>query len=667
MLVNICVSLAVGIFVAALAAALRNRHAVSRRITILLAGICLSSFCLFLPAYWELSCKGVEDGLAYPPGLRSLAYTLFYSLKAISGGQQIQVVEAMGLKQAHPVIRHLYFWLNYGFFIGAPVLTSSLVLSLIGDLADQLRCRIYSGGTCCVFSELNENTLRLAEKIREKYRKELMVFCNTRETPKELRARAKATGAVLLYAPCTGAKLRLRNKHLQFYLVSANEDTNLRHAEELICKYREENVGSCVINAFAQSGTGIQMVENMDRGNVGIRFVDATALLCSNILLHNPLHDLPEGSDTISVMIVGCGKTGMRMLKTVTWCGAVENCRLKIQVYDKNAELLENTLRAQCPELMENCDVAFVTADADTCQLEQRVLDPEKGSADATCILIAMDDDERNIAVAERLSRLFRHHNRYARMPQILVRIRNSTKSEIYKEQESPYLKQRRIYPFGGVDDIFSEGMLHHSYLENLAFAVDLCYSGLLPQQDPMTMTLQQLRAYFASGPVRSVRSHFLQSEYNRRSAMATALHIPVKLHSCGILSPRQNIPTPEDGRRFRQILEENPAMLDTLAKNEHLRWNRFMRSEGYAQARWEDLLCFYPLQEKKSNQDVLSKRHLCLVEWEELDEINRKYLTLDPPVKKNFKKTDYDLIIGIPEILALAKRMEELSLRDLT
>ena len=227
-------------------------------------------------------------------------------------------------------------------------------------------------------------------------------------------------------------------------------------------------------------------------------------------------------------------------------------------------------------------------------------------------------------------------------------------------------MKQRRIYPFGGVDDIFSDGILHHSYLENLAFAADLCYSGLLPEKDPTSMTAQELRAYFASDAVRAARNRFLQSEYSRRSSMAAALHILAKLYSCGILSAAQTIPTPETARSFRNTLSEHPELLDALARNEHLRWNQFMRSEGYVQATWEDLLHFYPVLEKKNNQDALSKRHLCLVDWEQLDDINQRYLSLDPPVKKDFKKSDYDLILGIPDILLLAERMKDLAPEDL-
>jgi hypothetical protein len=180
-------------------------------------------------------------------------------------------------------------------------------------------------------------------------------------------------------------------------------------------------------------------------------------------------------------------------------------------------------------------------------------------------------------------------------------------------------------------------------------------------------MTEQQLREYFAQEPVRKKRSQFLQSEYARRSSMAAALHIPVKLYSCGILTADQRIPTVDNARQFQELMKKDPQLLEKLAQIEHLRWNSFMRSEGFVQATWEDLMCFYPKLEKKDNKDVLGKRHLCLTKWDELDELYRKYLSLDPPEKNNFKDSDFAIVKGIPCMLLLAKRMEEVTPEELS
>lgn len=656
------VLLAAVIVTVTLVQAFRYRHTVSKRLAILLAGICVSSFFLFLPRYWQESVMGEHSY----PSLRSLTYTLYYSLKAISGGQQIDVMEEMEFHQNFPsLLRLIYYVMNYTFLVAAPVLTSSLVLSLVGDVADQMRCRLWRSRKYHIFSELNETALDMAEKIKAGHPKEKVVFCGTQKADKERIAKARAMGAALLYAPCKTAKLPLRGKLLQFYLVAQDEDINLNDTEALIEKYAQVPEANVVINAFAESGTGIQMVESMPKGNVGLRFVDGTALLCNELLMRFPLDQLPADRRTISVAIIGCDRAGMRMLKTMAWCGQVKDLGFKIRVYDKQATLLERILQAQCPELMANCDIAFCTADARSAELETAILDPNRGSPDATYIVTAMEDDDLNIAVAERIYKVMRHHNRYRWTPRILARIRSATKSDIYAGEENVYLTQRRISVFGDVESVFLENTLFHSYLENLSFAVDLCYNGLLPQKDPDLMTEAELKAFFGSKPVREARGRFLQSEYNRRSSMAAALHIPVKLRSCGILPADQRIPTAQMARQFSQALQEDPGLLDALAENEHQRWNQFMRSEGYVQADWNDLLCFYPLLEKKNNQDALSKRHLCLTTWEQLDALNEQYLALDPPVRKDFKKSDYDLVRSIPQILLLANRMEQIDPDD--
>ena len=658
--IALCFGMATVILGVALVNAFRRRRPFSQIVSILLAGICFSSFFLFLPCYWQLS----EGELPYRVG-KSVTYTLYYGLKAITGGQQLGEMEkAIFGSSFSAAFRWLYITLNYIYFVAAPLLTSTLILSLIGDLWDQFRCRFLCPGNYHVFSELNANALQLAEKLSEKNAKEMLVFCGTKDADKDLVSRARTLGAALLYAPCETARLRTRGKKVQFSLISASEDENLRCAEALIGKYRDISDGTMVINAFVESGTGIQVVESLDKGNIGVRFVDGTALLCSNLLLEHPLNVLPEGCRAISVAIIGCDKTGMRMLKTAAWCGQVDGLHLKIRVYDKNAAYQEQRLRAECPELMDHCDISFLTVDAKTAELEKKIMDTQEGSPDATCIVMAMGEDELNIAVAERLFRLFRHHNGYVWTPKILARIRNSTKSGVYRGTENPYLHKRNIHLFGCLEDVFSESTLFHSYLENLSFAVELCYNEQLPE-DPSVMTVEQLRSFFASEELRKIRSKYMQSEYSRRSSMAAALHIPVKLRSCGILSGDELVPTEETVRKFREALEDDPELLERLARNEHQRWNQFMRSEGYVQASLEDLKQFNAVLEGKDNKDDLSKRHLCLLDWAQLQEANDKYLELNPPKKKDFKKTDRNLIKRIPDILLLAKRMEEVEPED--
>ena len=659
MFAEICISLALIALAVFVFFAVRTRRTSSNRFSLLLVGIFVSSFLMFLPVYWEAS-QQVLESIPHPQGawypkLRTLVYSLVYGLKAVGGGQEMSLLEQQDISV--PFLRFMYTVLNLTFYVAAPLMTSGLVLSMMGDVWDRIRYCLNLRQNFHIFSCPNPVSINMAGQIRKKAPKAVVVFCQCKGIDKKRLEQMRLLGGLCLYAPCEVLRLPCGKKNVEFYLVDADEDYNLRGAVRLIVKHRQERPCNIVVNAQVTSGTGIQVVESMDKGSLGIRFFDGTALLCSNLLLRHPLYDLPADRDTISVAVIGCGRTGVRMAKTVAWCGQMDNKKLKIRVYDKNAAAVEQQFLAQCPELGESCDIGFCQVNVATADFEKRLMDPETGSVDATYCVVALGDDEENMEVAERIFRLYRSRNGYRETPMILARVRGATKTEIYTGHENAYLRNRGIHTFGGMEEALISDTLFHSALEWLSFAVDLCYWGLLPEKDPTDMTHRELKAYLAEENVAVCRKAFLHSEYARRSSMAVALHIPVKLHACGVLPAEEILPSDETARNFRKALETDPALAERLACNEHQRWNSFMRSEGYRSASWEDLEAFYP--QVQNNQDPLSKRHLCITDWENLDALNEKYLALNPPKRKDFKKSDFDLIRGIPKIVMLANRLD--------
>ena len=659
MFAEVCISLALIALAVFVFFAVRTRRTSSNRFSLLLVGIFVSSFLMFLPVYWEAS-QQVLESIPHPQGawypkLRTLVYSLVYGLKAVGGGQEMSLLEQQDISV--PFLRFMYTVLNLTFYVAAPVMTSGLVLSLVGDVWDRIRYRLHFRGNFHIFSGPNSISINMAKQIRKKDPKAVVVFCQCKGIDKKYLEQLRLLGGLCLYAPCETLKLPFGKKKLELYLVDADEDNNLRGAERLIVKHRREEKCRITLNAQVTSGTGIQVVESMDKGSLGVRFFDGTALLCSNLLLRHPLYDLPADRDTISVAVIGCGRTGVRMAKSVAWCGQMDGKKLKLRIYDKDAAAIEQQFLAQCPELKASCDIGFCQVDMATADFEKQLMDPETGSRDATYCVVALGDDEENMEAAERIFRHYRSRNGYDFTPTILARVRGATKTEIYSGHENAYLRDRGIHTFGGVEEVLAGDTLFHSSLEWLSFAVDLCYWGLLPEKDPTDMTNRELKAYLAEENVAMCRKAFLHSEYARRSSMAVALHIPVKLHSCDILPAEEYLPSDETARNFRKALEADPTLTERLARNEHQRWNSFMRSEGYRSASWEELKAFYP--QVQNNQDPLSKRHLCITDWENLDALNEKYLALNPPKRKDFKKSDFDLIRGIPKIVMLANRLD--------
>ena len=143
---------------------------------------------------------------------------------------------------------------------------------------------------------------------------------------------------------------------------------------------------------------------------------------------------------------------------------------------------------------------------------------------------------------------------------------------------------------------------------------------------------------------------------------MAMALHIPAKLHACGITAHTSHIAEQlvidKDIRCYEKLLE-NEEIVTTLAKNEHDRCNAFVRSEGFRVATIGTLKQYAPLNH--SNKDELAKLHPCIVSWEKLDVLQKEYDKLREKFglkANNFKNNDIDIIRKIPQIIKKANEL---------
>ena len=473
---------------------------------------------------------------------------------------------------------------------------------------------------CVVFDSLSEKVLDEAQAILTQKPKTQIAFFNTKQADDQLLEKAADKSFLTFNKPWN--KEKLANS---FY----NYDITL---------YRSSSEGT-----FDKSNVKCYKNKLTDKwfdDPLKIRFIDEIALFCNNLLYEHPLYNLPDNRKDISVMIVGCGKLGMRMLKTVVWNGQIEGYTLKICVYDKNAKEEQQKLYHQCPEL-DQYNINFIDVDIESADFDKKIAD----SLDATFVCVATGSDDLNISTAENLYRIFRRQT-FGYTPPIFTRVRKIVKSENYNKKDS-YLYDRNIHLFGTTESIYSNNTLFNSKLEKLALAIHLCYSSALSKS-------------YDSYEFKQALHTFCCSEYNRRSSMATALHISSKLVSCGIMSNTQNHPTDDDLNKFENNLDGE--MLEVLIKNEHDRWNAFVRSEGYVCAD-VNTVCKYAT-ENNSHKDEISKLHPCILGWDELSEFQKEYdeiLAKNYGLKEqNFKDYDKDIIKKIPEIVRKANELCE-------
>ena len=638
----ICFAIALCILALFSFLAYKNRRNMSVAISRILLGVLFSTFFMVLPTKW------IKEGqVVFSAPLYSVLSSLLYSLKTIGGRQDIGQLESMALPHA---LMGIYIVVNYACFALTPIITSSLILSFMGDTGERIRLFFRHGPKCYVFSEVNENALSLADGLQRKSGKKTIVFCDGRSADKALVAQAKKLGAIVLSKPCDALRLTKRFGLYDFCLISPCEDSNIQAAEALIVKHSGYKQANILINAFVESGVNVSLLENVLKSrssneNIQLCCIDEIALFCNQLIYNHPLYNTKNHGKHISVAIVGCGRTGMRMLKTAYWAGQIDGYSLKIRVYDKSAHAYREDFYRQCPGLKDDPTIQFVQTDVCSASFHEQLLAPEN-SAYATYIVVAMGSDQLNLSVSNELFKAYRRHTGFddSKMPEIFTRIRAQAKSEPYFHN-AEFLEKRHIHLFGSTASIFSDKTIFDTELENLAFAVHLTYQGAL-QLDP------------ESEDYRTVANSFKTSEYDRRSSMAVALHIPAKLCMCDkIVNTGKNNVTPENIRIFAECLKSDPNLPERLARNEHDRWNAFMLSEGYQPASVEEMHLYAGTV--GNNRDDLTKLHPCIAPWDALDELENIYNDTYHKHKR-YKEYDYIIVKSVPDIWAAAQKMGE-------
>lgn len=632
----ISITIAFIVFIIAIFFAVKNRNNMSKWISCVLLGVFFATFFMVLPTAWINEGKTVECPILY-----SALSSLLYSFKALGGRQDIAQIETIALSG---IFKTFYIYFNYIIFTLAPILASSLILSFIADFGDKIKYFFAFSKNVYVFSEINENSLSLAEGLLNNKEKTAIIFCKTKDAKKEDITKARKLGAILFHKSCEDIKTNKKHKKFEFCIINHDEDANLKIAETLVTKHSKSN-RKVTINTFIESGTGVKLLENVSKtkgeNNIELRCIDEIAFFCNHLIFNHPLYDTKGNGKNISVAIIGCGRTGMRMLKTVYWAGQIEGYSLKIRVYDKDACKIEKNFYRECPGLKDNQTIKFIETNVDTLDFQEKLLNQEN-SKDATYIIVAMGDDQLNLSVADDISKIYRKNRNFGKdqMPEIFARVRSKDKTGPYFNDTS-FLKERNINLFGTTESIFSDTTLFNTELENMAFAVHLAYWERTDKDKN-------------SAEFKEVYNDFKTSEYERRSSMAAALHIPAKLCICDEIPKNDNnILTDKNIDIFEKSIKTNDKLLEKLMRNEHDRWNAFMLTEGYIPASLEEMMQYSKIT--KNHRDDLSMLHPCITDWDSLDILENAFNTAYNK-NKHFKYYDKEIVEKIPVIYKIAK-----------
>ncbi|MGN1409157.1 MAG: hypothetical protein ACI4XJ_03175 [Eubacteriales bacterium] len=400
---------------------------------------------------------------------------------------------------------------------------------------------------------------------------------------------------------------RLWKRKMNFYLISENESEKIRHATAIIKSYDYNEVSMYVFSDRIECEL---LMSTWDNKNMKVyRINDEQALIYHNLSLHGIRlfqNAWENNQKTISAVIVGLGKYGLEMLKALIWYGQVPGFKLKIHVYDADP-MAEKKFITQCPEIMllnhnsiegeAHYDITFHSGvDVKCSDFYEEI----KQVCDATYIFVSLGSDEENISAAVALRTVYEQINR-AYKPDIETVVYDTN---ISKEMSVVWqsgirddgvvgiknFKQQayNIHMIGDLDSFYSVDTVIDSKLVDSGMEINLRWAKLT---DPNNTQEDEQK--------------FWRYDYNYKSSIAKAIHEDLRKQ---LIALRYIDEIPGVYKDWDSRTDEEKL---AIGRFEHVRWNAYMRTEGYV---------FSGSKEKSSRND-LAKQHNNLVPVGELSD----------------------------------------------
>ena len=550
-------------------------------LNVMFAGVLMTAVLLFFPAYWA-----EQEGDAFQL-LKALMLSVYSAVRLFAFDSDHDVIREMITGEIAPV----YTAFVSVVMVAAPMLTFSFVLSFFNELVSYGRLLLGYFSPVFVFSELNDKSLALAADIRRENKHVRLVFTEvfepSEDTGFEQQEQARNMGAMLFQKDILSVNFSVHSKNapLYFLAVAENEDTNVRHGLGLVELYGNRQYTTLYV--FSSRPESAVLLSSAKPETMRVRRVDEVRSLI-NRLLYDEGHllfdsELPEvnGEKQITAVVVGMGKHGTAMVKSLSWFCQMYGYRVNIHGFDRDS-LAEDTFVAQCPELMDPkyngvtvpgepryCIKIHSDVDVNTYSFAKQIKELDKTSY----VLVSLGDDDLNIRTAMNLRMLF---EQCGAKPRIQAIVYNSEKCaslhNLRNFKDQPY----NIDFIGDLEHFYTVKVILNSEVEREA-----------------------LRRHLRWGEEQSFWSF---NEYNYNSSVALAIHARAK--------QKQNVPGAN--KTEMELTDEERQLLEQL---EHRRWNAYMRSEGY----------IYSKSPKASSRNDLGKMHHDLVPYDDLSEEDKR------------------------------------------
>ena len=549
----------------------------------LFAGVFIAAIIMFYPVHYAL-----EETTAWGV-LRAILLSFFNAMQIFAGGCEFSIVQE-GLTLCPKGFDMLYQLWAATLFVLAPVFTFGFVLSMFKNLSANAKYVASYFKDVYVFSELNERSLALANDIKAKNKRAVIIFTDVFEENKEstfeLIEEAKKLRAICFKNDIlvVNFKRHSAKKAISFFAIGINETENLDQALKLVERYKErENTNLYVFSTNVGSEL---LLSSTEQSAVKVRRINEVQSLVNRVLyergeiIFDSARENDEGTKDISAVVIGMGRHGTEMVKALAWFGQMDGYNLEINAFDKDP-LAREKFVALAPELMsDKYNGVFLDGEAHYKIQIHSGFDVETISfaeeiskiKNATYVLVALGDDEANIKAAVNLRMYFER-----------IKIHPVIQAIVYNSQQKRALAGVKNFKGQGYDIDFIGD-------RESIYVVDVIIDSEL-EEDALHRHLKWGK-----------EADFWNYEYNYRSSTASAIHMKARA-KCGI---------PGAGKTTEELTSEEKNIIEVL---EHKRWNAYMRAEGYIFSGSTD----------KSSRNDLAKMHHDLVDFSSLTEEEKR------------------------------------------
>lgn len=560
----------------------------------------------------------------------------------------------------------------------APLLTISYVVNYAYSLVIHLKTEWFCfNKNIYIFNELNMMSATLSQNIYDNHGRKncLFIFCDVfsqeNEESYELSEKIRKIGGVCYKQDVLSIDKKFHDRYHRFsdketayFLISTDEKENISHAINLSqVKYKKDSRvkiyvfsskdhDGCILDSLVEipeydlensyienfanqikvnSSEQMALAHKFINQNVHSLFTEFQSTMPVIIKRINPVQRLvwrtlsnkkyflyKKGSKKLSILIAGMGDYGFEFLKTLVWFYQLPDCRLEINILDKDPNIIDK-IKGSCPELI-NCGQAenatdtnyrinfYAGTDITGYSFEELIKDNESlKNTDAA--FICLGEDSLNTTAAMRVRSLLKRYNSENDSKIFSIVHDDNHAEKLHSRLISPEKEDYNITFIGGIASLYEYKSITNYCYENEnqntseeeAFLYHMQWLLIEHYENSKKSNPETDNAELVKKVLEKL-TDYINFEYYRHSSMAMSMHKRMLRDNFPQYFPAEQSDFVSEVSREHKI-NCNCKICKARKQLEHDRWQTYMRANGFVYGK----------------KNILAKTHKDLIDFSSL------------------------------------------------